>query len=200
MNVTDLRGLRVFSLMSALRMGTVEDALLDPTCRYVAALVVREFGPGPRRLVPRRLVKRVGRNAVILAGTDDMPEELPPENAGRMVNLRTMLGLEVVSDYGNRVGRIRNAVIDPQTLTIERYVVDRSAMDRLWPGGQPYQVDASQTLSASKDVLIVSESVLEEEPAAAEQSLAGAVGGSRWVAPDTFNGPDGAETADTAMG
>jgi sporulation protein YlmC with PRC-barrel domain len=201
MYVTELRGLRIFSLMSALKMGTVEDVLLEPGCRFVAALCVREYGPGSRRFVLRKSVKRVGRNAVILGGTDEMPEESSIENADRLINLRTLLGLEVVSDHGNLVGRVRNAVIDPETLAIEVYEIAHSPMDRLMHRELTQQVDAHDTLSASKDVIIVPEEAVTGERTAPEerQGAEEMAAPARWVAPDVLEGQDEAG-AGAAMG
>jgi sporulation protein YlmC with PRC-barrel domain len=194
MYVTDLRGLRIFSLMSALRMGSVADALLDPGCRHVAALVVREYGPGAKRLVPRTLVRHVGRNAVILAGSDEKHDTLEIDNADRLINLATFVGLEVVTDYGNILGHIHNALIDPETLTVEEYEVEGRGLERLLGHRGTRRVSAHDTLSASKDVLIVPESVLSKAP---ESTRAGR-GDEQdrpWVAPGMLDGTDEAGAA-----
>jgi sporulation protein YlmC with PRC-barrel domain len=197
MYVTDLRGLRIFSLMSALRMGSVADALLDPSCRHVAALVVREYGPGARRLVPRQLVRHVGRNAVILAGNDELHESTQLEHADRLINLATFVGLEVVTDYGNLLGRIHNATIDPDTLEMEEYEVEGPG--RLLGQRRTRRIKAHESLSASKDVLIVPESVLSETA----QPAHAAVGESQqrpWVAPGMLDGSDEAGAATMSRG
>jgi sporulation protein YlmC with PRC-barrel domain len=194
MYVTELRGLRIFSLMSALRMGVVADALIDPSCRHVAALVVREYGPGKRRLVPRALVRHVGRNAVILAGTDETHEPTEIENADRLINLASFVGLEVVTDYGNLVGRIHNATIDPETLAMEEYEVEGRGLERLMGHRGMRRVNAADSLSASKDVLIVPEAVLGETPQPARQPQAEDEE-RPWIAPGMLDGSDGAGAA-----
>ena len=103
MYLTELPGLRIISLISALRMGTVESALIDPSCRFVAALRVREYGPGGRRLIPREMVKRVGRHAVIVA-RDMGADEESLDHVERLVPLDGLIGLEVVSDRGDLLG------------------------------------------------------------------------------------------------
>lgn len=188
MYVTDLRGLRIISLVSALRMGTVEDALLDPSCRYVAALSVREYGPGKRQYVLRGAVQRVGRHAVILSGSDDVPTEAALEDPGRLINLRTLIGLEVVSDQGNLLGRVRNAVIDTSTLAIEAYEVAQSGLRRM---RAPLRVDAAQTLSGSKDVLIVPEGAVL---GGSGPEMEAARDVRRWVPSDVSGDPDSAGT------
>lgn len=191
MYVTDLRGLRIFSLMSALRMGAVADALLDPSCRHVAALVVREYGPGARRLVPRKLVQHVGRNAVILAGTDEIHDATEMESADRFINLATFVGLEVVSDYGNLLGRIHNAIIDPETLAVEEYEVEGRGFERLLGHRGMRRISARDTLSASKDVLIVPESVLGERPEPSRDTVDDEQA-RPWIAPGMLDSSDGA--------
>lgn len=193
MYVTDLRGLRIFSLMSALRMGVVADALIDPSCRHVEALVVREYGPGARRLVPRRLVRHVGRNAVILAGTDETHDSTEVENADRLINLGTFVGLEVVTDYGNLVGHVHNAIIDSETLAVDQYEVEGRGIERLLGHHGMRRIDAAKALSASKDVVIVPESVLGESPRSAHE--ASREEEQPWIAPGMLEGSDGAGAA-----
>lgn len=196
MHVTDLRGLRIFSLMSALKMGTVEDVLFDPGCRYVAALSVREYGPGQRRLVSRESVKRVGRNAVILAGSDEMPEEMDMGDVDRLIGLHTLLGLEVVTDRGNLVGRIRDAVMDADTLAIETFEVARSPLERLIHRELPQRLDAHEVLSASKDVMIIPEQVMDADTTPeADPTGNGVAASARWTPPDMLDNQDSAGAA-----
>jgi sporulation protein YlmC with PRC-barrel domain len=186
MYVTDLRGLRIISLVSAFRMGTVEDALLDPSCRYVAALAVRQYGPGKRQYIVRDAVQRVGHRAVVLGGSDDEPAPPTLEAPDRLINLRTLIGLEVVSDQGNLMGRVRNAVVDTSTLAIEAYEVAQSGLGRV---RAPLRVDASQTLSGSKDVLIVPETAVM---GGAQRESGAAPSGRHWLPPDLGEGTSGA--------
>jgi sporulation protein YlmC with PRC-barrel domain len=189
MYVTDLRGLQIISLMSAFRMGTVEDALLDPTCRYVAALAIRTYGPGKRQYVLRQSVQRIGRHAVILGGSDEAPEDATLDNSDRLVSLRALIGLEVVSDQGNLLGRVRNAVIDPSTLAIEAYEIAPAGLGRLRLRA-PLRVNAAHALSASKDVLIFSESALVGDIAPVPEATTdepGAPDETPWM-PATFDG------------
>ena len=197
MYVTDLRGLRIFSLMSALRMGAVSDALLDPSCHHVEALVVRRNAPGTPHLVPRQLVRRVGRNAVMLAGTDEYPEQAEVENADRLIDLATFLGLEVVTDYGNLVGHVHNAILDPETLAVTQYEIEGRGIERLLGRRGLRRVAASASLSASKDVLIVPESVLSEAPRSEDETTREQTLERPWVAPGALDGADEAGAAAT---
>lgn len=191
MYVTDLRGLRIISLASALKMGQVEDALLDPTCRYVAALRVHAYNTHPRQLVPRQLVRRVGRHAVILSGSDDLPEEASVDNADRLVNLRTLLGLEVVTDQGDLVGRLRNAIIDPDTLAIETYEIARSPLGRLLGSAGAHRVSAAETVSGSKDVLIIPQASMLPEGTPERAEHVALPGVARWTPAELPAGQDG---------
>ena len=119
MRITQLRGLRVISLSEALKMGTVEDILLDPTCRWVAALRVRGAGAMAKtHLVMRQAVKRVGQHAVILGAPVGTTEETPEVPLDRLIDLKTFIGLEVVTDEGTLLGRIHDAEIDSQALNV----------------------------------------------------------------------------------
>lgn len=160
MQITQLRGLRVISLSETLKMGKVEDALLDPTAHWVAALRIRSAAaPGSEHIVLREGVKRVGQHAVVLGSPIGMSLEQPPE-LDRLIDLQTFIGLEVVTEEGTRLGRIHDAEIDAQTLNILEYEITRSFWDSYLQTRMC--VSAEQTLSGSKDVLIVPQTALRK--------------------------------------
>jgi uncharacterized protein YrrD len=160
MRITALRGLRVISLSEALKMGKVEEALLDPTAHFVAALRVRGGGStGGEHLVMREAVKRVGQHAVILGAPVSMGSDKQP-GFDRMIDIKTFIGLEVVTDEGVLLGRIRDAEIDPQTLNILEYELTRNFWDTYLQTRM--RVSAQHTLSGSKDVLIVPQAALHK--------------------------------------
>ncbi len=167
MRITQLRGLRVISLSEALKMGSVEDILLDPTCRWVAALRVHGGGPGGKdHLIMRQAIKRVGQHAVILGAPMGTTEETNEPTLDRLIDLKTFIGLEVVTDEGVLLGRIHDAEIDPQTLNIIEYDLVRNFWDSYLQTG--LSVSAQDTLSGSKDVLIVPQSALQKRSAITE--------------------------------
>jgi uncharacterized protein YrrD len=169
MQITELRGLRVISLSEALKMGKVEDALLDPTARWVAALRVRSGGsPGHEHIVLREAVKRVGQHAVVLGTPLGMGTEPPPE-LDRLIDLHGFIGLEVVTDEGVKLGHIRDAKIDPQTLNILEYQLGRYFWDTYLQTGMA--ISAEQILSGSKDVLIVPPSAVQKAGAVMESGV-----------------------------
>ncbi len=166
MHITQLRGLRVVSLSEALKMGKVEDALIDPTAHYIAALRVRSARAGSREhLVVREAIKRVGQHAVILGAPVGMAGERQID-FDRLIGLKTFIGLEVVTDEGMLLGRVHNADIDPQTLNIIEYHITRNFWDTYLQTG--LRVSADQTLSGSKDVLIVPQTALRKGISIAE--------------------------------
>lgn len=159
MYVTELPGLRVLSVLSALRMGTVESALIDPSCRFVAALRVREYGPSGRRLIPREMVKRVGQHAVIIAR--DIVGQEDVEHAERLIPLRELIGLEVVSDRGDLLGFVRDIEMDRDTLNLERVEIARTRAERALRLRPPLRVDAQLVICGSRDAMLLPESALE---------------------------------------
>jgi|GEM_PF-1349170 uncharacterized protein YrrD len=154
MYISELKGKHVISLAEALKMGVVQDALLDPTGRYVAALRVRGIN-GQNRVVRRQYVKHVGLHAVVLAVSDDLTDSDDDADLDRLIDLRTLIGLEVISDQGNLLGHVRDALIDPQTLNVEEYELTRNFWDRYLQTGP--RIPAATTLSCSKDLLVVPE-------------------------------------------
>jgi uncharacterized protein YrrD len=167
MRITQLRGLRVISLSEALKMGAVEDILLDPTCRWIAALRVHGGGAGGKdHLVMRQAVKRVGQHAVILGAPMGVTEETNEPALDRLIDLKSFIGLEVVTDEGVLLGRIHDAEIDPQTLNILEYDLVRNFWDSYLQTG--LRISAQDTLSGSKDVLIMPQASLQKRGAITE--------------------------------
>lgn len=148
-------------------MGTVEDILLDPTARWVAALRVRSGNSiGHKHLVLRESVKRVGQHAVILGAPTSVTEEAAMPELDRLIDLKTFIGLEVVTDEGLLLGRIHDAELDPETLTVLEYELTRNFWDNYLKSG--LRVAAQATLSGSKDVLIVPQTALRKRRAYTE--------------------------------
>jgi uncharacterized protein YrrD len=169
MRITTFRGLRVISLAEALKMGKVEDVLLDPTARWVAAVRVRSGGiTSNEHIVLREAVKRVGQHAVVLGDPVGMGSERPIE-LDRLIDLHGFLGMEVVSDEGTRLGHIRDAEVDTQTLNITEYELSRNFWDTYLQTGM--RVAAHDTLSGSKDVLIVPQAALRKTRSITEEGV-----------------------------
>jgi uncharacterized protein YrrD len=158
MYISELKGKHVISLTEALKMGMVQDALLDPTGRYVAAIRVHSSA-GRDQVVRRQAVKHVGLHAIVLSMSDDLIDSAREDpELDRLIDLRTLVGLEVISDQGNLIGRIQDALIDPETLNIEEYELTRNFWDRYLQTGP--RIAAATILSCSKDLLIVPERTL----------------------------------------
>lgn len=220
MYLTELPGLRIISLISALRMGTVESALIDPSCRFVAALRVREYGPGGRRLIPREMVKRVGRHAVIVA-RDMGADEESLDHVERLVPLDGLIGLEVVSDRGDLLGYVRDLEMDRDTLTFERIEIVRSQMDRVLRLRPPLRVDAQLVICGSRDAMLLPEAAFapaydealraaqspeETQPTRPARRLAPSASANahpdtmRWSPPDLPHANGDMDHQETAMG
>jgi uncharacterized protein YrrD len=165
--IAQLRGLRVISLSEVLKMGKVEDVLIDPTAHFVAALRVRGGGSAAsEHLVLREAVKRVGQHAVVLGAPLSVGNSGKQPEFDRMIDIKTFIGLEVVTDEGVLLGRIRDAEIDPQTLNILEYELTRNFWDAYLQTGM--RVSARHTLSGSKDMLIVPQEALRKGISLAE--------------------------------
>jgi len=161
MQLTQLRGLRIISLSEALKMGAVEDILLDPTCRWIAALRVQSSRTeGKSHLMMRQTVKRVGQHAIILGAPTSTTQDPQAPSLDRLIDLKTFLGLEVVSDEAILLGRVQDAEIDPETLSVLAYDLARNFWQRSIQSG--WRVLAEDTLSGSKDVLVVPQSALHK--------------------------------------
>jgi uncharacterized protein YrrD len=102
----------------------------------------------------------VGQHAVILGAPIGMSDDQEELELDRLIDLKSFIGLEVVTDEGTLLGRIRDAEIDLQTLNIIEYELVRNFWDAYLQTG--LRVAAEETLSGSKDVLIVPQAALQK--------------------------------------
>ena len=177
--VTELRGLPVLSLRRAYKLARVRDVYLDCSYGYVAALSIGDAATKKPGLLPRNAIAHVGRGAIVLAGHDDQPLESYLEKGARLVDVQTLMGLQVVTDHGTWIGRIRAATMDPHTLAIINYEVAPGPWPRRAPGREVPTIDAKRIIHASREALIIA-----EDPAAVSRPPRGP-----WIEPDPFVTP-----------
>ena len=175
MLVTELRGLPVLSLRRAYKLAKVRDVYLDCGYGYVAALSVGDAATKKPGLLPRDAIAHVGRGAIVLAGhDDDQPLESCLEEGARLVDVRTLTGLQVVTDHGAWIGRVRAATMDPHTLAITNFELAPGPWPRRATSQEVPKIDARRIIHASREALIIA-----EDPAALSRPPRGP-----WIEPD----------------
>jgi len=185
-----VRGMPVIDLASARRAGFVLDAFIDPLDGCIAALDVGGRGEGGHRRLPGPNVRRIGRHAVVVFRPEGLAEPLLDED--RALDIGVLLGLEVLTDTGDRVGFISDVYLDPDTLAVNAYELRTPTIER-WLKG-PRLILPRQVVLCSRDLMVVPDPQrIAPVPLATEQTQA--VTQPRWAGREpaaAVSTPDGA--------
>ncbi|HZT09174.1 MAG TPA: PRC-barrel domain-containing protein [Chloroflexota bacterium] len=150
--LTRLRGMPVIDLSNARRMGYVADVLVDPNVARVTGMRVGPSGEFPERYIPSGRIRRIGQQAVVLAGADATNDGAREEEDSGIEGY-TLVGLEVMADSGDRVGFVSEVYIDADTLGVEGYALAVPLWRRLLTGRRI--IAPEQVSICSRDLMIV---------------------------------------------
>ncbi|HEX8969243.1 MAG TPA: PRC-barrel domain-containing protein [Chloroflexota bacterium] len=120
MRLTRVTGLPVVDTHVARQAGIVSDVLLDLSAGRVAVLNVTHADGWLVQHIPAEYVYRLGPHTVLVA--DTVAVDLgPPQIDQRWLSIKSVLGLPVLTEGGDRVGQISDAELDDQTLEVRTY-------------------------------------------------------------------------------
>lgn len=121
---SDLLGLPVVDLVQAEKLGLVEEIVLDPDARRIAAFAVRNGSlPGRRRrrMVPGQRVYAIGPEALTLEQVAGLPDEAPVDG---LPTLGELAGRRVLSRHGKLLGSVCDVLIDEDNGQVVGYALD----------------------------------------------------------------------------
>ena len=122
MRLTKVTGLPVVDTHVARQAGVVSDVLVDLQAGRVAVLNVQHADGWLVQRIPAEYIYRIGPHTVLVS--DTVAVDLGPPHADqRYFPLETLVGLEVLSEGGERVGHIADAELDAQTLAVTVYLL-----------------------------------------------------------------------------
>jgi len=120
--LSKVTGLPVVDTHVARQAGVVSDVLLDLQTGRVAVLNVQHADGWLVQRIPAEYVYRLGPHTVLVS--DTVAVDLgPPQPDQRWFPLQSLLGLEVLTEGGERVGHIADAELDAQTLIVTAYLL-----------------------------------------------------------------------------
>jgi sporulation protein YlmC with PRC-barrel domain len=155
MKFSELKGRAVIDLADAVKIGEVEDLIVEPDSHHIVSLKVKTGLFQASRLVPVAHVKNVGADAITIsvdAGPATIPADttIPPvsDSTGQptaeqqstskgssdnsqtapVIEVTSILGNKVVTDAGTMVGELRDVMVDWVDLTITGYEVHDGGM------------------------------------------------------------------------
>ena len=131
MRLKALRGLPVIDPTAARKVGTVLDYQVDPAAGRLAALDINAVESGEAERVLAHRIRRVGRHAVILTGRAGAASNGAPDLNEHWLDASSLVGLEVLGDDGNRIGRLMDAGFDQDSLDIDAYLLRATTWQRL---------------------------------------------------------------------
>jgi len=150
--LTKVPGLPVVDTHVARQAGIVSDVLLDLHAGRVAVLNVKHGDGWLVQRIPAEYVYRLGPHTVLVA--DTVAVDLgPPASDQRWFPIESVVGLEVLTEGGDRVGRIVDAELDDQTLAVRAYLL-RGATGAWRRHGR---IHPDEVVTASPELMLVRE-------------------------------------------
>jgi sporulation protein YlmC with PRC-barrel domain len=120
--LTKVPGLPVVDTHVARQAGVVSDVLLDLQLGRVAVLNVKHADGWLVQRIPSEHVYRLGPRTVLVA--DTVAVDLgPPAADQRWFPITSVVGLEVLTDGGERVGQLADADLDDRSLAVTSYLL-----------------------------------------------------------------------------
>jgi len=150
--ITRVTGLPVVDTHVARQAGVVSDVLLDVQAGRVAVLNVNHADGWLVQRIPAEYVYRLGPHTVMVS--DTVAVDLgPPAAEQRLFPIQSLIGLEVLSDGGERVGQIVDAELDEQTLAVKAYLL----RDAQGAWRRHRRIHPEEVVSCSPELMLVKE-------------------------------------------
>lgn len=138
-------------------LGRIEDLLMVPTAHRVIGFVYKAgFLANQKRLLSLGQLSTIGSDAVMIDG-NSTPETAIVEESKHS---ETLIGHEVWTEGGTRIGKISDYLFDAKSGAISQYLFVSGGLASLTEGS--YTLDTSGIVTIGKKRLIVSESVAEQ--------------------------------------
>jgi uncharacterized protein YrrD len=138
-------------------LGRIEDLLMVPTAHRVIGFVYKSgFLTNQKKLLGLEQLSTIGPDAVMIDGKS-VPETAIVEESKHS---ETLIGHEVWTEGGTRIGKISDYLFDAKSGAINQYLFVASGLASLTDG--TYTLDTSGIVTIGKKRLIVSESVAEQ--------------------------------------
>jgi sporulation protein YlmC with PRC-barrel domain len=150
--LTKVVGMPVVDTHVARQAGIVSDVLLDLEAGRVAVLNVKHADGWLVQRIPAEYVYRLGPFTILVADTVAVDLGPPPVDQ-RWFPIESVIGLEVITEGGDRVGQITDADLDDKTLAVKAYVL-RNASGAWRRHGR---IHPDEVVTASPELMLIRE-------------------------------------------
>ncbi|KUO77750.1 MAG: hypothetical protein APF77_17825 [Clostridia bacterium BRH_c25] len=154
--INDIIDLPVVQSMSAQRLYTIRDVIIDMREIRVYALVCKErFLRRYLEAIPFRNVAAITQNSIAVVGKINQISlrELSMKHR-RFQSYRNILGKMVLSSRGDTLGIVRDLLIDTDSGIINAYELSEGYIDDIIKGRHIIELDCGHTLSGKNIVLM----------------------------------------------
>jgi len=136
----------------ARQAGIVSDVLLDMQAGRVAVLNVKHADGWLVQRIPAEYIYRLGPHTVLVS--DTVAADLgPPQTDQRWFPIESIVGLQVMTEGGEHVGKIFDAELDDHTLDVRAYLLRKASGP--WKGGG--RVHPDEVVMCSPELMLVRE-------------------------------------------
>jgi sporulation protein YlmC with PRC-barrel domain len=136
----------------ARQAGIVSDVLLDMQKGRVAVLNVKHADGWLVQRIPAEFVYRLGPHTVLVSDTV-AADVGPPQVDRRWFPIEAVVGLEVMTEGGDRVGQILDAELDDHTLDVRAYLLRKAT--GAWKSGS--RVHPDEVVVCGPELMLVRE-------------------------------------------
>jgi sporulation protein YlmC with PRC-barrel domain len=150
--LSKIPGMAVVDTHVARQAGVVSDVLLDVQSGRVAVLNVKHADGWLLQRIPADYIYRLGPHTVLVADTAAV-DLGPPASDQRWFPIASLVGLEVLSEGGDRVGRIHDADVDDQTLEVTAYLLKNAS----GPWRRQGRIHPDEVVTCSTELMLVRE-------------------------------------------
>ena len=151
--IRELIGRPVVDRTTARVLGITVDAFFDTTATLIVALEVASSGRESGERVPAESITRIGNRAVMVERRSDSEPIGAGHTLDHWLNYRSLMGLEVLDEDGDRVGHLHNARVDPERLSISIFQLAGAGWRRWLNLGSVIRPE--EVCSCSRDLMLV---------------------------------------------
>ncbi len=151
LRLSQIQGLPVIDTRIARQAGLVADVLISPVDRVMQAIDVQYGGGWFVQRIPAVLVRTVGTHVVLVDGSVDLEFSPPQAKDPNWVGSRAILGLDVFTLEGDRIGYVADALFNTETFQVLYYELTRPGWARL----RRRRIYPEEVVGCSEDLMLV---------------------------------------------